>query len=178
MTLTSRHLLYRGELYPLDGTRAYVHENPAGALFRTYTFAIATPNGAIMWQECWPKFVAGWRIRRLRDFANAINTAAKEVENFGLQKGARKMGFSPKYGKVTTEKGDIPADEPVFLVRAQDMLALELLRYYRLLCLDARTTFAHLDGIVTLSEMFRKWREDEFTQVPGGLAPTVDTPPP
>lgn len=35
-----------------------------------------------------------------------------------------------KYGKITVEKKEIPADEPLFLLRAQDKLAAGTIRYY------------------------------------------------
>lgn len=40
------------------------------------------------------------------------------------------MAREQKYGEVTTEKGNIPADEPVFLLRAQDKLAVAAIHGY------------------------------------------------
>ncbi len=40
------------------------------------------------------------------------------------------MAKESKYGNVTVEKGNIPADEPVFLFRAQDKLASMVIRHY------------------------------------------------
>lgn len=40
------------------------------------------------------------------------------------------MAKERKYGKVTTERGKIPEDEPVFLFRAQDEYASAVLRFY------------------------------------------------
>jgi hypothetical protein len=35
-----------------------------------------------------------------------------------------------KYGKITTERGDIPEGEPLFVLRGQDVLAPAVVRYY------------------------------------------------
>ncbi len=40
------------------------------------------------------------------------------------------MGFDGKYGKIRTEKGSIPEDEPIFLLRAQDIFAGFIVRMY------------------------------------------------
>lgn len=41
------------------------------------------------------------------------------------------MANDMKYGKVTTEHGKFDDDEPVFVLRGQDVLALETLIHYR-----------------------------------------------
>ncbi len=40
------------------------------------------------------------------------------------------MGYDRKYGKITTENGDIPKDEPVFLLRSQDVFSAFVVRMY------------------------------------------------
>ena len=40
------------------------------------------------------------------------------------------MAIEEKYGKIFVEKGSIPEHEPVFLLRAQDVLAPIVVRYY------------------------------------------------
>ena len=40
------------------------------------------------------------------------------------------MGLEGKYGKVHTEKGNIPEKEPLFILRAQDLLAPDAVRMY------------------------------------------------
>jgi hypothetical protein len=84
------------------------------------------------------------------------------------------MAQSQKYGKVTTEQGFIPPDEPVFIIRAQDRLALLLLEHYRLLCVDARSTVKHLQGIGDMLVMFREWQAKNHTQTPGGMPTSPD----
>jgi hypothetical protein len=44
------------------------------------------------------------------------------------------MGMERKYGRVTTERGNIPAEEPVVVFRAQDKLTPTLMRMYGQLC--------------------------------------------
>lgn len=43
---------------------------------------------------------------------------------------AAEGGKDTKYGTVTTSGKIIPTDEPVFLLRAQDILAPAVVRYY------------------------------------------------
>jgi hypothetical protein len=40
------------------------------------------------------------------------------------------MGYDRKYGRVTTERGTIGPDEPVFLIRARDVSAPDALYAY------------------------------------------------
>ena len=40
------------------------------------------------------------------------------------------MAHDDKYGKVTVERGDIPEHEPVFVLRAQDILAAGTVLFY------------------------------------------------
>ena len=64
------------------------------------------------------------------------------------------MGYDRKYGRVTTEHGDIPDDEPGVVFRGRDSQVPELLEQYRLLCEDAGSPQRHLDLIQgTLNEI-------------------------
>lgn len=47
-----------------------------------------------------------------------------------------------KYGGVKTEKGDIPEDEPVFILRAQDVFSPTVVRFYATL----RASIEDFDG--------------------------------
>ena len=40
------------------------------------------------------------------------------------------MTNSTKYGRITSSEKEIPEDEPVFLLRAQDEFAADVVRYY------------------------------------------------
>lgn len=78
------------------------------------------------------------------------------------------MAIDRKYGRVTTEKGNIGGDEPVVILRAQDALLVPLLRYYHALCDIAESPQEHLDGIEATIAQVKQWQEhfDNFTQVP------------
>lgn len=69
------------------------------------------------------------------------------------------MGYDRKYGRVTTEHGDIPDDEPVIVFRARDRLTPKLLAYYLLLCSKAGTPRRHLELILDSNDLFRTWQE-------------------
>jgi hypothetical protein len=59
-------------------------------------------------------------------------------------------------GKIvkTSTGEEIPEDEPVFILRARDRLAIRLLRHYRTLCeLDGCTEY-HLNGIKRTIKVF------------------------
>lgn len=49
----------------------------------------------------------------------------------------------------------IPDDEPLFILRAQDIKALPILLAYRIICCD----LAHIAGVVKSIEDFTKFRD-------------------
>jgi len=74
---------------------------------------------------------------RTADALNRSNGSEDDVAkaNGCIRKG-RVMARDLKYGKITTERGEFPReDEPVFVLRGKDVLALETLRHY---CEQAR----------------------------------------
>lgn len=76
------------------------------------------------------------------------------------------MAVDGKYGRVTTEFGNIGEDEPVIVFRAQDKMLLKvLLNYYRI-CLTARAPRRHLDAIMDAMEKVREWQRTHSTQLP------------
>src|SRR6476469_4990661 len=77
------------------------------------------------------------------------------------------MAYDFKYGRITTERGSIGEDEPVFLLRARDDVALETIRHYLDLCEDAGAPVKHLRLIDehAISD-FEKWRQDNRTFIP------------
>lgn len=87
------------------------------------------------------------------------------------------MGIDLKYGTVTTESGTIGADEPVFIVRAQDKLARYVIESYRQLCQEAGSPQGHLDGIERAYQQFSSWQESNFTKIPESLPPSGDPRP-
>jgi hypothetical protein len=76
------------------------------------------------------------------------------------------MAHDLKYGKVTTERGDIGENEPVIVFRAQDVLLPKLLAYYHLFCLRAGSPRRHLDLILDSRETVEAWQEVHHTQIP------------
>jgi hypothetical protein len=77
------------------------------------------------------------------------------------------MAQENKYGKITTERGSIPEDEPVFLLRAQDVAALPTLGDYLENCRAAGASQAHMDGISSAIHRFHDWQESHTAKVPG-----------
>ena len=75
------------------------------------------------------------------------------------------MGYDGKYGKITTEYGDIPDDEPVIVFRAHDRVAPKLLRLYRELCERDGSPQRHLDLIDRTGGEFLQWQKDHPDQV-------------
>jgi hypothetical protein len=69
------------------------------------------------------------------------------------------LGYDLKYGKVTTEHGDIPDDEPVIVFRARDVTALELLTAARYMALGSGSPQRHLDLFDAVHRQFEAWQE-------------------
>lgn len=84
------------------------------------------------------------------------------------------MAFDGKYGRVTTEFGDIGEDEPVVVFRAQDPLLPKVLMYYHLFCLKAGSPRKHLSIILDTIERVRQWQASGLNYVkpfPNSLGP-------
>lgn len=77
------------------------------------------------------------------------------------------MAIDRKYGEVRLEHGDIHEDEPVFVLRAQDRLAVPLLWMYRELCEVVGAPQAHLTGIDIAVTGFHAWQTGHVTKTPG-----------
>lgn len=75
------------------------------------------------------------------------------------------MGFDRKYGKVITEYGDIPDDEPVVVFRAHDVIVPTLLNEYRLLCEQNGSPQRHLDLIQGTIQLVEDWQEKNADKV-------------
>lgn len=69
------------------------------------------------------------------------------------------MGYDGKYGHVTTEHGDIPADEPVLVFRARDALTCPLISHYHELCKKKGSPPRHLELIEETYTRFADWQE-------------------
>lgn len=86
------------------------------------------------------------------------------------------MGYDGKYGKVTTEHGNIPDDEPVIVFRARDVHTVQLIDYYKALCAGTVEGGAvqagypaspqrHLDLIEEARRRFADWQAEHADQV-------------
>jgi hypothetical protein len=76
------------------------------------------------------------------------------------------MGYDRKYGKVTTEHGNIGEDEPVVVFRAQDKLLPKVLAYYHLFCVKEGSPRRHLDIIMNTRAKVVEWQKLHYSQVP------------
>ncbi|HYK70360.1 MAG TPA: hypothetical protein VEV45_20620 [Streptosporangiaceae bacterium] len=83
------------------------------------------------------------------------------------------MGTEGKYGTITTERGDIPEDEVLFILRGQDRLALPTIRAYLDLCIAAGCPPHHVAGIREAMESMAAWQNAHLSRVkrPGGEWP-------
>lgn len=70
------------------------------------------------------------------------------------------MGFDGKYGKVITEFGDIPGDEPVIVFRGRDRLLPDLLDEYARQCGYHAAPHRHVELVRDAAERIRRWQED------------------
>lgn len=69
------------------------------------------------------------------------------------------MGFDRKYGRVTTEYGDIPEDEPVVVFRGHDPALVPMLDAYLTLCAGLGSPERHLNIIQNSREEIRVWQQ-------------------
>jgi hypothetical protein len=83
------------------------------------------------------------------------------------------MGYDGKYGRVTTEHGDIGEDEPVVVFRAQDKTVPELLLEYYRICRQNGSSPFHLGLIEKTRERFLKWQNTpgNRTKIPNSDGP-------
>ena len=70
------------------------------------------------------------------------------------------MGYDSKYGRVTTQHGGIPDDEPVIVFRARDVLTRGVLAHYLKLCDDANRPPRHIRLIAETLARFVRWQEE------------------
>lgn len=75
------------------------------------------------------------------------------------------MGLDQKYGKVTTEFGEIGEDEPVVVFRARDLLLPDVLDYYWDLCETEGSPKHHLNLISSTHTIVEKWQTDHQDEV-------------
>ena len=68
------------------------------------------------------------------------------------------MGYDGKYGQVTTERKEIPEDEPVIVLRAQDRYMLAALRSYWQACTEGGAGEEHLAAVAETRERVIRWQ--------------------
>ena len=63
---------------------------------------------------------------------------------------------STKYGRVTTENKEFPPEEPIFILRAQDIFAADTLGFY---AEQLRRTGKEKQGreVLAIAKKFRAW---------------------
>jgi hypothetical protein len=79
------------------------------------------------------------------------------------------LGYDGKYGRVSTEHGDIPDDEPVIVFRARDVNTRAVLAHYLKLCDQGSSPVRHLRLIAEALHRFTGWQEKnpDKVRVPG-----------
>jgi hypothetical protein len=76
------------------------------------------------------------------------------------------VAIDKKYGRITMEKGDVGADEPVVVFRARDQLLPKLLVQYFILCQQAGSPPHHLFAISEATNAVRDWQLTNPTRIP------------
>lgn len=76
------------------------------------------------------------------------------------------MGHDLKYGRISTEKGDIPDDEPVYLLRAQDSAAVAAILAHKLDAQEKGSPLAFLVGVDEAVRSFESWQRGHETKAP------------
>jgi hypothetical protein len=75
------------------------------------------------------------------------------------------MAYDGKYGQVTTERGNIGDDEPVFVIRAQDKLSAEVIDFYRSLCTAYEAGPDHIRAVETTWNRFEEWQVNNHSKM-------------
>lgn len=76
------------------------------------------------------------------------------------------MAIDGKYGKVTTELGNIGENEPVVVFRARDPQLIPLLNEYQRLCVLQGSPDRHIEAIDDALEKVEEWQAEHPTKVP------------
>jgi hypothetical protein len=74
------------------------------------------------------------------------------------------MAVTAKYGEVQVP--GVPDDEPVFILRAHDVTAMNTLVYYRRECVQLGSPAEHVHGVDGVLEAFGRWRQLHGIKVP------------
>ncbi len=78
------------------------------------------------------------------------------------------MGYDRKYGKVTTERGTIGEDEPVFVIRAADVSASAAIEAYAFHARRFGASTSLTDPVFERAEQVRAWqrRNPDLVRIP------------
>jgi hypothetical protein len=87
------------------------------------------------------------------------------------------MGYDGKYGRVTTEHGSIPDDEPVIVFRARDVVAPAVLAFYADRCQQAGSPPRHIELINRTLLDFERWQRAHGSLVPDSESSRAWLPP-
>lgn len=75
------------------------------------------------------------------------------------------MGHDSKYGRVITEHGSIPDDEPVIVFRARDAFSVPALRAYLAACQAGGSPIFHADLVGQTVNRFMDWQKSHRDEV-------------
>ena len=75
------------------------------------------------------------------------------------------MGYDGKYGKVTTEHGNIPDDEPVIVFRGRDILLPAVLANYAEMCESERSPEGHVELVRETAQRITCWQQENWSRV-------------
>lgn len=80
------------------------------------------------------------------------------------------MATEGKYGRVTTERGNIGTDEPVFLLRGLDAHTPAVIDFYRSLCVQQGSPAEHCDDVADARDRIAAWQAKNGSRIPGMAA--------
>lgn len=75
------------------------------------------------------------------------------------------MAYDEKFGTITLEKGSVGDDEPVFLLRAADALAVQTIEHYAELCSARDCQSAHIAGVMNSRQRVVEWQDAHAEKV-------------
>lgn len=76
-----------------------------------------------------------------------------------------------KYGRVTVERGHIPEDEPVFVLRAQDVLSTHAIEAYYKACVGSGLPESHTEAVRAAHNDFVEWQDHNPIKIPDTQLP-------
>lgn len=75
------------------------------------------------------------------------------------------MGYDRKFGRVTTEHGDIPEDEPVFVIRGKDAAAPMAISHYADAAVMVGASDEFVDEVRRAVETVCAWQADHLDRI-------------